>query len=198
MLRRLAILTAVLSGFYLTASVLDRMNWLESLWAGITPRIVLERTPTPMEKHRMGLQRRIDAACGGVEDLTRSIRDGESKLADLRRQLAEQLDGQAIPANRTAEYVREHPIIAVLVRSADGQQEELRKAKLTLAFARKDLADLEARKMALDNGVSMIEPESRPSDALEAEDSAHCTVQERYADILRQSSAVADTENEWE
>ena len=196
MLRRLAILTTVLSGVFLAASTLDQENRLESLWAATVPPVVLERKPTPMEKHRMGLRQRIDAARGHVEDVTQNIHDGKSKVADLRRQLAEQLDGRTIPATRTAEYLREHPIVAVLVRSVDGQQERLRKVDLELAIARKNLGDLEARKMALDNGVSMIEPESRPSDALEAEDSAHRTVQERYADILRQSGAIADTENQ--
>ena len=186
MLRRLAILATILSGLYLIASVLDQMSSLESLWAGMIPPVMLERKPTSKEKHSMGLQQRIDAACVSVESITRKIHDDESKLTDLRKQLAEQLDGQAIPANRTATYVRDHPIVAVLTRSVDGQQEKLRKAKLKLVIARKNLADLKARKMALDNGVSMIEPKSRPSDAFEAEYPACDTARELYSEIEKE------------
>jgi len=198
MFRKLAILTAILSGLYSTVSVLDRMNCLESLWAGVIPPVMLERKPTSREKYHMGLQQRIDAASVGVEDLTRSVHDGESKLTDLRKQLAEQLYGQAIPANRTVEYVRDHPIVAVLLRSVDGQQETLRKAKLTLGIAVKHLAELKAREMALDNGVSMIEPESRPGDAFEAADPSYRSVQERHADIFRQSGVMTEMENKQE
>jgi hypothetical protein len=198
MFRKLTILTAILSGLYSAASVLDRTNCLESLWAGVIPPVMLERKPTSREKHRMGLQQRIDEAGVGIEDLTRSVHDGESKLTDLRKQLAGQLHGQAIPANRTVEYVRDHPIVAVLLRSVDGQQETLRKAKLKLVIALKNLAKLKAREMALDNGVSMIEPASGPGDVFEAADPSYRSVQERYADILRASGVITEMENEQE
>ena len=198
MFRKLTILTAILSGLYSVASVLDRTNCLESMWIGIIPSVMLERKPTSREKHRMGLRQRIDAASVGIEDLTRSVHDGESKLTDLRKQLAKQLYGQAIPANRTVEYVRDHPIVAVLLRSVDGQQETLRKAKLKLVIALKNLAELKAREMALDNGVSMIDPPSGPGDAFEAADPSYRTVEERYADILRASGAMMEIKNEQE
>jgi hypothetical protein len=96
------------------------------------------------------------------------------------------------------EYVRDHPIVAVLLRSVDGQQETLRKAKLKLVIALKNLAKLKAREMALDNGVSMIEPESGPGDVFEAADPSYRSVQERYADILRASGAMMEMKNEQE
>jgi len=104
----------------------------------------------------MGLQQRIAEAGDGSEDLARSVHDGESKLTDLRKQLAEQLHGQAVPTNRTVEYVRDHPIVAVLLRSVDGQQETLRKAKLELVIALKNLAELKAREMALETGFALV------------------------------------------
>ena len=196
MFRKLIIIITILSGLFLAVIWLDHWGYLKLVWCKTLPEIILSRNPSAQELFRINLQNRINELQQSMNDLRKYSDESQSRQKELESQLVKQLNGQRIDEHVVSEYLQEHPIVAVLIRSIDTATITRQEIQTKLIQNQKSLDALMARRLALDNGVSAITPDISPSDAIEADLSDIPSERQRHTEIMRRNGALISTTNE--
>lgn len=190
MIRVTAKLICVLAGLYCLVAFADRRGWTETLWDKVWPQTLLPRRPSPAEAHAAGLERRMETVKCQVADARDSLNVSTSKRNDLARQLRERL-GERDEADDLARLQIANPVAFALVRSVDAEDRRQTECRRNLADLDGQLAQLEARRIASDNGVSLTDPVEpvRPSDEMRTETGDEST-ESRYRRIIREAKNI--------
>lgn len=192
MIRVTAKLICVLAGLYCLVALADRWGWTEPLWAKCWPQTVLPRRPSPAEVHAAELQSRMETLKREIA----ALREARSASAEKRRDLLVQLrDRVASNPGQTdmARLQADNPVAFALVRSIDAEDRREAEDGIKLAELEAQQSRLEARRIAANNGVSLVdtaEPTS-PSDGLRTETS-DSGPDDRYRRIIREARDSAN------
>jgi len=191
MIGRLAKVIWVLAGLFCLLALADRWGWTHPLWEKVLPEVVLARRPSPSEAQIGQLSERIDALKRQIADIEQARVGSTAKRRDLLARLRERIGRDASDAE-TEQLMKDDPVAAALVRSVDAEDRRLVELGRDLVERRTELTRLEARLIALRNGVSQIDPaeSARPSDELRTENSGE-TDRDRYRRIIREATEVA-------
>ena len=186
MIGKLAKVIWVLAGLFCLLSLADHWAWTRPLWEKALPEVVLTRGPSPSETQIGQLRERIDALKRQIADIEQARAGSTAKRRDLLARLRERIgsDAQDAEAER---LMKDDPVAAALVRSVDAEDRRLLELEGDLTEQRAVLTRLEARVIALRNGVSQVDPaeSARPSDELRTENSGE-TARDRYRRIIRE------------
>jgi len=188
MIRATAKLICILAGVYCLLALADRWGWTEPLWAKCWPQTVLPRRPSPAESYAADLEPRLAAVRRKIAEATDSLDASGRKRRELVGQLRRRLDGR----NETDDSVRlqaDNPVAFALVRSIDAEDSRQAENRRSLTELERELARLEARRIAADNGVSLTDPvaNSGPADQLRAETGEE-SAEARYGRIVREAA----------
>lgn len=188
MIRVTAKLICIVAGLWCLLALADRWGWTEPLWAKCWPQTVLPRRPSPAEAHAADLETRLAVVKRQIAEATESLEASSRKRQELAGQLRQRLDKQ----NGTDDATRlqsDNPVAFALVRSIDAEDRRQAETGRHLAELERQLARLEARRIATDNGVSLTDPvePSGPADQLRAE-TGEDSAEVRYGRIIREAA----------
>ena len=180
----------VLAGLFCLLALADRWGWTRPLWEKALPEVMLARRPSPIETQIGQLGERIDALKRQIADIEQTKAGSMANRRDLMARLRERIDNDA-PDAETERLMKDDPVAAALVRSVDAEDRRLVKFGRDLTERKTDLTKLEARVIALRNGVSQVAPadSARPSDDLRTENSGE-TDHDRYWRIIREATEL--------
>ena len=176
----------VLAGLFCLLALADHWGWTGLLWQKALPEVVLTRRPSPRETQVDQLDERIDALKRQIAYIEQTRASSMEKRDDLLTQLRDRIRSDG--SEEEAEWIMKNdPVAAALVRSLDAEDQRLIELRCYLIERRKNLTKLEARLIALRNGVSQVSPAelAKPSDELRTENSGE-TNYDRYLRIIRE------------
>ena len=195
MLGKMAKIIWVLAGLFCLLALADRWGGARPVWGKALPEVLLARRPSPSETQIGQLGKRIDALKRQIADVEQAKIDSTMKRHDLLTRLGERI-GNDTPDAEVERLMKDDPVAAALVRSVDAEDCRLLELERNLVEQRGELTRLEARLIALRNGVSQVHPDesTRPSDELRTEDGGE-TERDRYRRIIREATELT-TETE--
>ena len=188
MIHMTAKLICVLAGLWCLVALADRWGWTEPLWAKCWPQTILPRRPSPAEAHAADLETRLAAVRSEIAAANESLDASADKRQELVVQLRQRLGGYDA-AGDAARLQTDNPVAFALVRSVDAEDCRQAETRRKLSELERQLARLEARQIATDNGVSLTDPlePAGPVDELRAETGDEST-EARYGRIVREAT----------
>ena len=188
MIRATAKLICVLAGLWCLLALTDRWGWIEPLWANCWPQTVLPRRPSPAEVHAADLEARLASVRSQIAEAKGALDASADRRQELVGQLRQRLGGHD-SAGDAARLQTDNPVAFALVRSIDAEDRRQAETRRKLSELERQLARLEARRIATDNGVSLTDPvePSGPADQLRAETGEE-SAEDMYGRIIREAA----------
>ena len=190
MIGKLAKVIWVLAGLFCLLALADRWEWTQPLWEKVLPEVVLARRPSPSEIQISQLCKRMSALKRKITDIAQAKADSTTKRHDLLERLSAGISTEG-PIPEVEQLMKNDPVATALVWSVDAEDRRLLELERDLTKQTAELARLEARVIALRNGVSQVDPAEsvKPSDELRAENSGE-TDYDRYRRIICEATQL--------
>ena len=188
MLRVLTKTTCILSGAFCVVALADSRNLTRPLWDKVLPEVVLARQPSPCETQTKEIEDRVETLAREIAALEQAASVSREKRRGLLVRLRNQVGtDDATGLSNVEGLTNEDPVASALVRAIDAEDQREQDLARQLDDARAKRAQLEARLIALRNGVSQVEPyePARPSEQLRAEGTGE-TAADRHRRIVRE------------
>jgi len=194
MLRALTKTTCLVAGVFCLVALADRRNLTRPLWDKILPEVVLARQPSPCEAQTKEVEGRVETLAREIAALEKAAIVSREKRRGLLVRLRNQVGtDDATLLSNVERLTREDPVASALVRAIDAEDQRERDLARQLDDARAKRAQLEARLIALRNGVSQVEPHEpmRPSEQLRAKGAGE-TAADRHRRIVREAMELGN------
>lgn len=190
MIRKMAMAACVIVGVSCLIALADQGGLTDPLWAKVWPRVVLARRPSPAEVYASDLSGRVEAVRRRITEAKELLITAAQRRQDLLRQLRERLR-EADDAGDLGRLQEQNPVAFALIRSVDAEDRKQAESQQSLAELEAQLASLEARQIASQNGVNLAEAgeQMRPSDELRAE-TGNESMEVRFQRIIRDAKNV--------
>lgn len=188
MIARIAKLTTLIAAIFCVLALADRMDLTRPIWQKVRAEILLPRQPSPEERSRATLEgriRQIEQQLATTEGVRKDLsQKRESLLGQLRARTRGSL-GQD-PAGVDT-WMRQDPIAAALLRAIDAGDQRDEELSKEVAALRTQMAEMEGKLIALNNGISTdtYEEPIGPAEQMELQRQPAESRQQRYVRILQ-------------
>lgn len=188
MIRAIPNVIFVLAGLWCLLALADRWGWTEPLWEKGWPQTILPRRPSPVEVQAADIEARTAVLRTQIAETKKVMAASAGKRQGLIARLMQQLHDNG-SAGDAACLETDNPVAFALVRAIDADDQRQAETRRMLSEMDRQLARLEARRIAVDNGLSLIDPvaSSGPGEHLRAETGEESTAT-RYERIVREAT----------
>ena len=190
MLRSLLKLFLMLSIVLSIVCLADRYNFTELVWEKTLPVTILPRKLSPSEVALLEIDSQKTAANKRVSEIEQQMRNVEVKRSQMLASLSKQCGMKKINYETDVTEIMKDSLIAATIRSIAASDDNLSQLGKELRIQEKALRQFEARKVAIQNGVSpeTLQTNVTPSERIRLnEDVADYSRKKHYEEIFHEA-----------
>ena len=183
----------IVTGLYCLLAWVDRRGWAQQAWQRVLPTAVQPRRPSVSELQMAELSARMEQLRLEIDGVRKAQDELAAERKRLLAQLREKIARSASPAVAPDQLLRDDPVAAALLQSIDAEDQKAAGIENQLRERKFILDHLEARLIALNNGIDLLDQSDLPWESEEASSQgAGITTQDRYRRILREALHTVD------